>query len=227
MTEDEQTDKAGAPPCGLYMRISHDPDMEQWTPIISALSTAIKHRSGYTKNMHVLEIALDDDFSRDAMEKAAAFIQVAQLSGLVAILRGAPHVARDLDADGVIVETVKDVKAARAALGEDAIVGLACGHDEALPQQAAHAGADYVTLGTAQRAPAPAFVTSASMTGDDMLCAAIGPITNDTAAHYVQAGAAFIDFTGYILGHGKGAMQGAVNALYAVQLALEAPLRFN
>ena len=48
-----------------------------------------------------------------------------------------------------------------------------------------------------------------------------GPVTNDYCAYYVESGAAFIDAGDYIWGHGKGVMQGTVNMLHAIDLALD------
>lgn len=199
------------------MRINHNPDMDEWTPVIGALSTAIKHRSGYKRNMHVLEITLDDGFSRDAMEKAAAFVQVAQMSGLVSILKTTPQIVKDLDADGVLLDDASAIQDARAILGDDAIIGLACAESIDMVNDAVKNGADYVTLGTGASLPAPSLLEGALREQSDLVVAAIGAFTPESAPFYAQGGASFVDGTYYIGSYDKGPMQAAVNLLHAVK----------
>lgn len=216
MTEKPKSDKSGAPPCGLYMRINHDPDMDQMTKIMGGLSTGIKHRSGYAKNMHALEITLNAGFSRDAFEKAAAFVQVAGLSGFVAILNGSAELAKDLGTDGVLLQDLSDYASARSLLGEDAIIGLSLRDSIDNLDDAVKAGVDYVTLGQSGKACAPALLQSATSQHSDLLCAAIGPIDQDSAAFFVNAGASFLDCTHYVSAHPKGPLQGVVNILHEI-----------
>ena len=199
------------------MRISHDPDMDHWTQVLGALSTAIKHRSGYKRNMHVLEITLDNGFSRDAMEKTAAFVQVAQMSGFVSILKAAPQIAKDLGADGVLLSDAPTIAAARTLLGQDAIIGLACEERTDTVKSAVQNGADYVTIGTGANLPAPDLLKTALQEQSDLVVAALGSFTPDSAPFYAQGGASFVDGTYYIGSYDKGPMQAAVNLLHAIK----------
>ncbi len=220
MAEEKQSDKSGAPPCGLYMRINHDPDMAHWTPLIGAFVSAIKRCSGYAKNMYALEISLDQNFQREALEKAAAFVEVAKLSGLVSIVKGSVEAARDLGADGVIIDDAKALADARVLLGADAIIGLACGESLTALSEGLAAGVDYVTLGRAGgQMVSPVLLQQAMREKGDLIAAVLGPFSPDGVPFYVQGGASFIDGTYYIGSHDKGPLQATVNILHAISEA--------
>lgn len=187
---------------------------------MSGLSAGIKHRSGFSKNMHALEISLAEGFTRDAMEKAAAFVQVAQMSGLVAILKTTPEIAKDLEADGVILDQAEDIKSAQDIMGEDAIIGLACGTNIDAVRQAVQSGADYVTLGDGADIPAPELLLLAKAEQQDLVIAMLGPLTPKSAPFFVNCGATFIDGTHYITASDNTPIQSTVNLLHAVKEAL-------
>ena len=226
MTEETKTDKSGAPGCGVYVRINHDPDMELWIKALREIALTITHRSGYTRNMHVVELMLEAEASQEAREKAAALIHLAKLNGLVALIRGTAADAQALEADGALLSTAAELAPARALLGDDAIIGLACDSAED-SERAVSGGADYITLGSAARTASHQSLSQITMKHPDLPCAALGTISNDTAHFYVLSGASFIDITAYTLGHPKGVMQGCVNMLHAIDLSLSAPKRFN
>ncbi len=169
--------------------------------------------------MHALEITLNDGFSRDAFEKAAAFIQVAQMSGLVSVMHSSAEVAKDLGADGVILNDATKLNEARTIMGDDAIIGLQCGHNLDQLDNALQSGVDYITLGDASKACDPALVQRSLLTQPDLICAALGAINQDTAPAYIHAGASFLDATHYVLAHPKGAMQGVINMLHEISMA--------
>lgn len=221
MTDKSSLDKSGAPSCGVYVRIKHDPDMQLTGPAISALSTALKRRSTYARYMHAIEITLEDGFSQQALEKAAAFIQVAQMGGLVALLRGCSEVAEDLGTDGVIRETGKDAIEARARLGQDAIVGLACDMDITPLTPPVLEAIDCVTLGNEAVAPPEALLYTATVKKEGLICACLGPITPHTAPVYSRAGAHFIDTTALLFSHPKGPLQAAVNMIDSIERSLQ------
>ena len=90
-----------------------------------------------------------------------------------------------------------DVAAARAALGEDAIIGVSCYDSLALAEAAVEAGADYVAFGAFFPSPTKPNAVRASL---DLLRrsatlgvprVAIGGITPDNAPSLVEAGADF------------------------------------
>lgn len=192
--------------------------METWQPRILGMRFAVNNGSDYAKNMHVVECTVAKDASQDAIEKASAFVQVSKLAGFVAIVKGDVKYADMLDADGVLLVDLSDIKPAREKLGEDAIIGLSCGADKAKAEAALEQGVDYVTFGNAITAPDIKLLAWWG-TLTDKPAAVIGPITStSTAGHYAMAGATFVDITSYIPTIKKGPVQAVVNMLDAVDM---------
>jgi thiamine monophosphate synthase len=214
--------KQGAPACGLYLRIPADPDMEA---TIQALRQAmlVINRSDYERNMHVIEVCSDSAANpEEAREKASVLAEIARLQGITPILRGSAGAARAAGADGVLLEDIGEMEAARAALGEASIIGVSCGLKRSIAQKALEAGADFVSFGLPENGmlPSPDLIGWWSALTEVPALAA-GPVDNDGAGAFVRAGAGFLDCWAYIAGHEKGVMQGTVNMLYAIDLALE------
>ena len=126
-----------------------------------------------------------------------------------------------MQADGVLLEPGGDIAAARAIVGDAAIVGLRCVQDRAAAELAVRAGVDYVSFSApvGGRLIAPDILSWWS-TATDIPALIEGAITNDDCGAYVRAGAAFIESGDYVLNHPKGVLQGAVDMLYAIDLAL-------
>ncbi len=169
--------------------------------------------------MHAIEITLEDGFSRDAFEKAAAFVQVAEMSGFVSIIKGTAEVAKDLGADGVIINNPALLQQAREIMSDDAIIGLECRHDISQINQDHLAVIDYITIGESGKLPAPDLLSRTLMLRLDLVCAILGPFNQDNCIAYASNGASFIDCTHYILSHPKGPMQGVVNILHEINTA--------
>ncbi len=210
--------KQGAPACGLYLRIDGDPDMQQ---AITALRQAgmVINRSEYERNMHVVELQAGEGEARD---KAAALAELAKLQGMTSIVRGDAGTAQLIGADGVLLRAPDEISAARALLGEAAIIGVSCGLDRSMAQRMKEAGVDFVGFGLAdQKILPPHDLIGWWSTLSDIPALAEGPVDNDSTGVLVRAGASFLDCWAYIAGHPKGVLQGTVNMLYAVDLALE------
>lgn len=203
------------PPCGLYLRIAADPDI---TRILSAIREAalVINRSDYEQNMHVIEI----DPRPASAAVTEALVELIKSEGLVALIHNDARLAFELNADGVMVGTLDELKEARAMLPEEKIAGLACGLDRELAMQALETRADCllfreeITTATPDLGFYHWFTT---MT--DVPAAAQGYITNDTAGMFVKAGASFLDCSDYVWNHPQGVKQGVVNMLYAIDLA--------
>ena len=203
-------DKSGSPPCGIYVRIDDFSNMLDLIGHIRQMAFTINRSSGYEKNMSVVEVA----YSPENAERAADIIPVIQAQGLVAILHGGFD---PLGADGVLLDKISDIAMTRAALGDDTIIGVVCTHkgdiDAAIGQ-----GVDYGVL-----CP-DAGLIAAWKVKTDALCIVRGQaITNANCGDYVRYGADFVDVSGYILKHEKGIMQGTVNILHAIDVAVEPP----
>ena len=98
--------------------------MEVWQPRMLAMRSGVIHSSEYDKNMHIVECALSDKPGRDALEKAAAFVHMAQISGFVALINGPLEFVKMLEADEVLCANTDQLTAAKEALKDDHIIGL-------------------------------------------------------------------------------------------------------
>lgn len=210
--------KKGAPPVGLWLRVGPDLAVEEVIRDLRQIFFVI-NGSDYERNMHVVEI-IGDGEDPDFREKAAFIADFAKRSGIATLYRGDPSVAREIDVDGVTLETLEDLPCARERFGEDGIIGLACGTSREQACAAHDAALDFVTFGTGGAVmPNPEDLRFWTILSDKPAVIE-GHVTNDHAGYWVRAGASFLDSGDYIWSHGKGVMQGTVNMLYAIDLAL-------
>lgn len=205
-------EKSGAPDCGLYIRIQDDFSVLTLVPELQQIILVTK-RSQYKKNMHVIEWPAKA-VGPDGIEHIQELVEFAQKGGFVSLLRGDAVAAQATKADGVLLDTIDEIAAARALLGGDAIIGLRCAAEQDRERVIA-LGLDYVAL------PLSPQMIAKWSTQVDLPVLADGELTNNDAAIYVAAGATFLNASSYILNHPQGVMQGTVDMLYAIDLALE------
>lgn len=151
----------------------------------------------------------DDDAVREA---ARALAPIAQDRGVAFIMNDRPDLAAETGCDGVHIGQ-KDAAygEARAAVGENAIVGVTCHDSRHLAMVAAEQGADYVAFG--------AFYPTATKDaighpGPEILrwwselmevpSVAIGGITPENCRPLVEAGADFIAVLSSVWNHPEG-----------------------
>ena len=136
-----------------------------------------------------------------------ALIPACRAHGVALIVNDDWRLAAECGADGAhLGEDDGDLRAARAALGPDAILGASCYDSLALARQAVAAGASYVAFGafhpsttkTATRRAQPALLQQAAALGVTRV--AIGGITPDNAAALVAAGADLIAVVSGVFG---------------------------
>jgi len=214
--------KKGAPACGLWLRIGPDLEPDMLARDLKQIFFVI-NGSAYEKNMHCLEITCDEQDETERA-KAASLLAMAKTNGVAAVLRGTAKAAHELEADGVLVTDIADIKEARDYFGADGLVGLTCGMENDSAAAAYDAGADFVSFGTKKGALPDAEILKFWTMLTDLPAVIEGPVTNDYAAYYVQQGAAFLDCGTYIWGHEKGVMQGTVNMLHAIDVAIDLAL---
>lgn len=211
--------KKGAPACGLYLKIADGKPFEDAFRDLREAAFVI-NRSAYEKNLHVLEVG-GDPMDVDSTDRLKALVLGGKQNGLVVIVRGHAGLAFAVEADGVLLDKPEDIAAARAVMGEDAIIGLRCGLSRQTAEAAADEGAvDYVCFA----AVAGHILPPESLIGwwsarSEIPALVEGNITNDECGRYVRAGATFIDGTDYVWSHPKGIKQGTVDMLYAIDLA--------
>ena len=133
--------------------------------------------------------------------------------GALFVLNDRVELVRACGADGAHVGA-RDMPlaAARAQLGEDAVLGVSCGASRARARAAAVAGADYVAFGSfypsstkaSPHRPRPAILRwwrSTSL----LPSVAIGGIVPTNAAPLIAAGADFLAVSQGVWGHAEGA----------------------
>ena len=206
-------DKSGSPPCGIYVRIDDYSDMTDVITKLRQMALVINRASGYEKNMCVVELAFD----KDATEQMKDLITIIQAEGMVAIITGGW-----LDgADGALLADHKVIEETRAALGEEAIIGLIC-QTRAQGEIAIEKRVDYAVL------PADPAMLGWWRSKTDKLSLASGKgITNSNCGNLARAGADLVDVTEYVFNHEKGVMQGTVNILHALDMAAQPPGALN
>ncbi len=207
-------DKAGSPPCGIYVRIDDFSNMLNVIGQVRKLAFAVNRGSGYEKNMVVVELL----YSKENEERLRDIIPIIQDNGMVAVV----YKSHDsFGADGVLLDRVGDISSVRSALGDKAIIGLVCdGRSDA--QNAIEQKADYVSL-----AADPSLISWFSAQSEIICLARGNHITNDNCGALAMAGAGIVDVSDYIWTHEKDIMQGTVNILHALDLAMKAPQHIN
>jgi len=175
------------PPRGLY---AITPDETDTSRLLARVQTVLA--AGATWLQYRNKAA--DAALREA--QARQLLPLCRRHGVPLIVNDDWRLAAAIGADGVhLGEEDGDIAAARAALGDAAILGASCYDDLALARQAAASGASYVAFGAFFPSPTKPNARRATL---DLLRAsaplrlprvAIGGITPDNARPLVDAGA--------------------------------------
>jgi thiamine-phosphate pyrophosphorylase len=170
-----------------------------------------------------VQLRLKDVDDAEVLRAGAALKPIVQNAGAAFIVNDRPDLAAKLDADGVhIGQSDAGYMQARAALGQDKIVGVTCHNSRHLAMEAAEAGASYVAFGafypSGTKAPAhwaePAILEIWQETMETP-CVAIGGITTENAEPLVRAGADFLAVSAGIWAHAQGP-RAAIAAFHAL-----------
>ena len=130
-------------------------------------------------------------------EQAAAIAALCREAGVPFIVNDSLELALAVGADGVhLGRDDGELRAARAALGPERILGVTCYNDWARAEEGAAAGADYVAFGAVFASPtkpaavhAPLDLLTRARRELKLPVAAIGGITLDNAPLAITAGA--------------------------------------
>lgn len=208
MADEQNTDKSGAPQCGIYIRIDlphgkmgeKDGDYSHIMLNTQLVMKTVNEQSAHEKNMHVVEI------SGGHPESLKVICQVIQSKGFVVIINQDHITAQKCGADGVILAQDADVIGIRKILGDDFIIGV---------KGKIHEAADYVTL-----PPIPQDIM-AFTAKSDKLCVASGKVTRASISSLIHAGATFVDMTDYITGHKDGVVKATEKVMREIQKSEE------
>jgi len=127
---------------------------------------------------------------------------VVQSRDVAFILNGHAALAAELGCDGVHFDQAspKEIKAARKALGEDAIIGVSCGTSRHEAMESAEAGADYISFGpvydtsTKSLSAAPDALETLTWWAQmiEVPCVAVGGLTPDNVAPVLETQCEFV-----------------------------------
>lgn len=173
------------------------------------------------------QLRLKHGSADDILRAAEALLPVCRAYGAAFIMNDSPELALRAGADGVhIGQEDGSVKAARALLGEDRVIGVSCHDSRHLAMEAGEAGADYVAFGAFHptRSKRPEALAKYGVPQPDILawwqaltvlpCVAIGGITPANCGPLVRAGADFVAAITAVWEHPAGPAQ-AVREFHA------------
>jgi thiamine-phosphate pyrophosphorylase len=146
---------------------------------------------------------------RQRQHSAAGLRALTHHYGSLLIINDDPQLAKRVRADGVhLGQDDADMAAARALLGNDAIIGVSCYNRFELAQQASANGADYIAFGRFFPSCTKPHAVRAEL---DLLrraqqelalpVAAIGGITAENASDLIAAGADMLAVVADLFGH--------------------------
>ena len=190
--------------CRLYLITPPEIELPTFTAALTAALAA-----GDVASLQLRLKGVDDDVIERAID---TLLPIAHSRDVAFLVNDRPDLAAAHGCDGVHVgQEDASYGAARAAVGDDAIVGVTCHGSRDLAFAAAEAGADYVAFGaffeTTTKAPkaraTPDLLTWWSE-ATEIPCVAIGGITIDNGAVLAEAGADFLAVSGGVWQHPAG-----------------------
>ncbi|MBL6927545.1 MAG: thiamine phosphate synthase [Rhodospirillales bacterium] len=192
------------PNCRLYLITPPRIDIPEFS---TALSSALD--GGDVACLQIRLKDLGDDEIRRATE---AILPIAHAHDVAVLMNDRPDLAAEMGCDGVHVgQEDASYEQARAALGNDAIVGVTCHDSRDLAFEAGDKGADYVAFGafypTATKNPkaqAQPEILEWWSEVTTVPCVAIGGITVDNCRPLIAAGADFLAVVGGVWNYPQG-----------------------
>jgi len=176
------------------------------------------------------------DASDDAIRAATrTLMPVAHQHGVAFLINDRVDLVAELKADGVhLGQDDMPYAAARAALGEQAMIGISCHDSPHLAMEAGEAGADYVAFGAfyPTKSKSPEKLALYGMPTKEILhdwaatttvpCVAIGGLTPENCGALVTAGADFIAAITAVWEHAQGAAAAVAHFNTAIKHGLKA-----
>jgi thiamine-phosphate pyrophosphorylase len=159
-----------------------------------------------------VQLRMKDAPDEEVLRAAETLMPIVHRANAAFLINDRPDLAAKLRADGVhIGQDDAAYEDARAAVGQDGIVGVTCHNSRHLAIEAAERGADYIAFGAFY----PTATKHVKYTADVELlrwwaemmvvpCVAIGGITVDNARPLVEAGADFLAVSAGVWEHPDG-----------------------
>lgn len=176
-----------------------------------------------------VQLRLKGASDEDVRRAIGVLCPVAQTRDIAFLLNDRADMAAETGCDGVhIGEEDMSYQEARAAVGEEAIVGVSCYDSHHRAIAAAEKGADYVAFGafypTATKEPRGRPKPEILSWWQDVMvvpCVAIGGITPENCAPLVHAGADFLAVVSAVWDHAGGPAQAVKEFDRAIEDALQ------
>ena len=180
---------------GLYA-ITNGPRLDLLTQVAQALAGGAR----------LLQYRDESGDSTRRQHEATALRQLCRAHGVPLIIDADVALALAVGTDGVHLDDVAGIADARAALGDQAIIGVSCRDSLERAQAAVRAGAHYVSFGAFFRSPTKPLAPRASI---DLLRqsaalgvprVAIGGITPENGGSLIEAGADYLAVISAVFG---------------------------
>jgi len=207
--------------CRLYLITPAQIDLD---PFKAQLEDALN--GGDVACLQLRLKAVDDDTIRNATR---VLMPICQAHDVAFLINDRPDLAAELDADGVhIGQKDTNLQAARAAVGDNRIVGVTCHDSRHLALEAAEGNADYVAFGAAFptetketkfRAPTELFRWWSELI--EVPSVAIGGLTAENCGDIVAAGVEFIAVCSCVWDHSSGPGTAVKELNEAIQKAIK------
>jgi thiamine-phosphate pyrophosphorylase len=167
-----------------------------------------------------VQLRLPGSSADDLRAAAERLLPMVQQRDIAFLLNGTAALAKELGCDGVHLDRVEDVGAARRVLG-DASVGVSCGTHAQQALDAGEDGVDYVSFGPFFSGSERAEIEMLSWWAQVMTlpAVAIGGITADNCAPLVAAGVDFLAVISAVWDHAEGPAAGVTALLEAIARA--------
>ena len=188
--------------CRLYLISPQDLDPERFAPDLEAAL-------GATDGVAFL-LRPAPSMAQKWRRNTTLLQQICATFALAFLVQDDVDLALAIGADGVHLADPSAVRAARARLGGERILGASCGHSRHAAMLAGEDGADYIAFGEAGRAPAPALLELVTWWSELFVlpCLAEGAFDAPGCARAARAGADFVGVRDAVWQHPGGPAAG-------------------
>jgi len=188
--------------CRLYLISPEDLDAERVGPDLEAALSAGGNGA------FLLRPA--PSMTQKWRENATPLQQICATFAVAFLVQDDVDLTLAIGADGVHLADPGAVRAARARLGAERILGASCGHSRHAAMLAGDDGADYIAFGEAGRAPAPALLELVTWWSELFVlpCLAEGAFDAAGCVRAARAGADFVGVRDAVWQHPDGPAAG-------------------
>lgn len=201
--------------CQIYLISPPALELADFAPLLKEVLS--------TQQVAAFQLRLKDCSDATIIDTGRILLPTCHQYGVPFILNDRPDLAKQIGADGVhLGEEDTNYAAARALLGNKAMIGVSCYDSIDRAMEAGEQGADYVSFGAfyptttkIAKAKPPVDILKKWTSMSTLPCTAIGGITDTNCQALVEAGADFISVISFVWNHPKGA-KAAISSLFNI-----------